>query len=309
MHELEVPRRYRTIYVCGGLGLGSTRAQDQQALRRLHEHLEPGGRLVLDNEVPYADATHWSCWPAGGRAGLPEADQPPGERRLGADGCEYALTSRLLGLDPLRQQQAWEMHAFQWRDGTLLAQERHQLTINLYFSGELVMMLERAGFHRRRGPRRVRRPPADGRPRLPGVRRHARMTQRKFKRSCVRRGGAASGCRRPGEWRRAGAADRHRAAPQEPPGGARPLAGRRFAFTHPAWHAATADLALQSSLSRSWARWSQRQCEPPHELECSAGRRVLCQWQADPLLLLDPPGDHTCARTCPVPPPSPPSCC
>ena len=146
MHELDLPRRYRTIYVCGGLGLGSTRAQDQEALRRLHEHLEPGGRLVLDNEVPYADGTHWGCWPAGRRDGLPEAAQPPGERRLGSDGFEYALQSRMLGLDPLRQQEAWEMRAFQWRDGSLVARERHQLTINLYFSGELVMMLERAGF-------------------------------------------------------------------------------------------------------------------------------------------------------------------
>src|SRR3954471_4387091 len=28
MYELDLPRRYRTIVVCGGLGLGSSRAQD-----------------------------------------------------------------------------------------------------------------------------------------------------------------------------------------------------------------------------------------------------------------------------------------
>lgn len=146
MHELDLPRRYRTIYVCGGLGLGSTREQDQQALRRLHDHLEPGGLLVLDNEVPYADASHWECWPKGRRAGLPEPDRPPSERRRGPDGCEYALQSRMLGLDVLGQQEAWEMHAYQWRDGSLVAEERSRLTVNLYFCGELVMMLERAGF-------------------------------------------------------------------------------------------------------------------------------------------------------------------
>ena len=146
MHDLDLPRRYQTIYVCGGLGLGSTRAQDQEALRRLHEHLQPGGRLVLDNEVPYADGTHWGCWPAGQRDALPEIARAPGERRLGSDGYEYALQSRMLTLDPLRQQEAWEMNAFQWRDGSLVTQERHKLTINLYFVGELVMMLERAGF-------------------------------------------------------------------------------------------------------------------------------------------------------------------
>ncbi len=146
MHELDLPRRYRTVYVCGGLGLGSTRAQDQEALRRLYEHLEPGGRLVLDNEVPYADATHWGCWPAGQGDGLPEQARSPGERRPGPDGCEYALQSRMLSLDPLRQQESWEMDAFQWSDGALVTRERHQLTVNLYFAGELVMMLERAGF-------------------------------------------------------------------------------------------------------------------------------------------------------------------
>ena len=146
MHELDLSRRYRTIYVCGGLGLGSTREQDQQALRRLFEHLEPGGRLVLDNEVPYSDATHWGLWSSGRVGALPEPQQPPGIRKLGPDGDEYALQSRMLSLDPLRQQEAWEIHAYQWRDGSLFAEECHRLTSNLYFCGELVMMLERAGF-------------------------------------------------------------------------------------------------------------------------------------------------------------------
>ncbi len=38
------------------------------------------------------------------------------------------------------------MHALQWRDGELVAEERRRLTSNLYFAGELVLMLERAGF-------------------------------------------------------------------------------------------------------------------------------------------------------------------
>lgn len=146
MHELDLSRRYRTIYVCGGLGLGSTREQDQQALRRLYDHLEPGGRLVLDNEVPYSDATQWGLWPAGQRGGLPQPSEPPGARQLGPDGDEYALKSRLIALDPLRQQETWEIHAYRWRDGALVAEERHHLTSNVYFCNELVMMIERAGF-------------------------------------------------------------------------------------------------------------------------------------------------------------------
>jgi hypothetical protein len=126
--------------------LGSTREQDQQALRRLYEHLEPGGRLVVDNEVPYSDVTHWGRWPSGGRGELPEPPQPHGARQLGPDGDEYALESRMLGLDPLRQQVAFEIHASRWQGGSLITEERHRLTSNLYFCAELVMMIERAGF-------------------------------------------------------------------------------------------------------------------------------------------------------------------
>jgi len=52
MHELDLPRTYRTIFVCGAFGLGSNRDQDLQALQRFHEYLEPGGTLLLDSEVP-----------------------------------------------------------------------------------------------------------------------------------------------------------------------------------------------------------------------------------------------------------------
>ena len=45
LHELDLPRRFRTIVCCGTFGLGSTRAQDAQALARLHDHLQPGGLL------------------------------------------------------------------------------------------------------------------------------------------------------------------------------------------------------------------------------------------------------------------------
>ena len=48
--------------------------------------------------------------------------------------------------DPLAQRETWEVRALQWRDGDLVAEERHRLTSNLYFAGELVMMLEQAGF-------------------------------------------------------------------------------------------------------------------------------------------------------------------
>ena len=146
MHELEAPRRYRTIYVCGAFGLGSTRERDFEALRRFREHLEPGGLLLVDLEVPYADARQWRYWTAEERAALPEVARPPRSRRLASDGTEYALSSRYLGLDPLEQRVSLELHVELWRDDRLEAEEDRRLDIGIYFKNELVLMLERAGF-------------------------------------------------------------------------------------------------------------------------------------------------------------------
>ena len=148
MHELDLPRRYRTIFVCGALGLGSTREQDTEGLRRLYEHLEPGGTLVVDNEVPYADAWLWQYWLKEKQTELPRPRRvpEPDERRLASDGSELALQGRLLDFDPLAQLATRELRAFRWRDGELVEEEEHLLTTTLYFKDELVLMLERAGF-------------------------------------------------------------------------------------------------------------------------------------------------------------------
>jgi SAM-dependent methyltransferase len=146
MHALELPRRYRTIVVCGAFGLGSTREQDVEALGRFHELLEPGGTLLVDIEVPYADAKQWRYWASDGRRALPEELPPPRERRLASDGAEYTLRGRAVDLDPLEQRVTLVMHAERWRDDELDAAEDRTLTINLYFRNELVLMLEHAGF-------------------------------------------------------------------------------------------------------------------------------------------------------------------
>ena len=85
-HELDIPRRYRTVFMCGALGVGSTRAEDVKAMRRVYDHLEPGGTFVLDNEVPYADAEQWKYWLPEERKRLPRPRRQPGKRRTGPTG-------------------------------------------------------------------------------------------------------------------------------------------------------------------------------------------------------------------------------
>jgi SAM-dependent methyltransferase len=147
MHELDPPRSYRTIVVCGGFAVGSDRAHDLQALSRFYEHLEPGGTLVLDNEVPYANARQWNRWLRAERAELP-LPWPDGDRdrRRASDGSELALEARLVALDPLEQHATLEIRARQWRDDRLVAEEVHELDLGLYFKNELALTLERAGF-------------------------------------------------------------------------------------------------------------------------------------------------------------------
>jgi len=148
MHDLDPPRTYRTIFVCGGFGLGSTREQDIEALGRFFENLEPGGTLVLDNENPYSPGYPWRSWRKEEGDELPRPAKPlaDAERRRGSDGAEYALESRLLDLDPLEQFATYEMRAGKWRDGELVQEEEHALRINFYFKNELLVLLERAGF-------------------------------------------------------------------------------------------------------------------------------------------------------------------
>jgi SAM-dependent methyltransferase len=148
MHELDPPRTYRTIFVCGGFGLGSDRDQDAEALRRFCENLEPGGTLVLDNENPYTSEYPWRYWVKSERSAIPRPWTPlaDAERRRGSDGAEYALQSRIVDLDPLEQSATYEMRAGMWRDGELVREEEHVLHMNNYFGNELVLLLERAGF-------------------------------------------------------------------------------------------------------------------------------------------------------------------
>jgi SAM-dependent methyltransferase len=146
LHELDPPRRYRTIVVCGVFGLGSTRAQDEQALRRLHASLEPGGLLALDIEVPWANVRRWPQWTRAEREQLPEPWPASGERSRAADGSEYEFRTRALEIDPLDQTLVLEIRAEKFSDGRLVTVEEHTLSMRMYFPTELLLLLDRAGF-------------------------------------------------------------------------------------------------------------------------------------------------------------------
>ena len=147
MHQLDLPRQYKTLFVCGGFGIGGDRQHDFEALRRFSHALEPGGVLVLDKHLPYENAKAWQYWIAEKRRELPRAWPSSGDRRQAADGTEYELRLRLLDVDPLEQLVTLQIRVEQWQAGQLIAQEEKTLKERLYFKNELLMMLEQAGFH------------------------------------------------------------------------------------------------------------------------------------------------------------------
>src|SRR5262249_40842112 len=145
LHDMELPRRYRTIVVCGVFGIGGGRRQDTLALQRFYQHLNPGGALLLDNHLPYGSAREWALWRKGGREHLPEP-WPEGVGKLPPGGSDYELHSRVVAFDPLEQQITRQMRALLWRDGQVVADDEYTLYENLYFRNELRQMLEQAGF-------------------------------------------------------------------------------------------------------------------------------------------------------------------
>lgn len=147
LHELQPPRRYRTIIICDSWGIGGSRSRDREALRRIHAALEPGGALVLSHDLPYEDAETWQRWLPGSRSGLPDAWPTSGAPRPMADGTALDLRIRLEALDPAEQRLTLGIQARHWRDAELLGLEEMRIDIALYFRAELVEAIERAGFH------------------------------------------------------------------------------------------------------------------------------------------------------------------
>jgi len=148
MHQLDLARTYRTIYIEGAFGLGGRRDYDRETLKRAYRHLEPGGALLITHHnLPYDDDEQgWAIWLPGHRGGIPGEWPAEGNRRTAADGDEIETLSRLGELDPLEQRLTYQMRARLWHVGQIVKEEEYSLRISLYFVQELRLMLDEAGF-------------------------------------------------------------------------------------------------------------------------------------------------------------------
>lgn len=144
-HELDIPRTYQSIFMCGAFGLGSSRADDLDGLRRCHAHLEAGGSLILDHYLPTSEPRAWRSW-------IEQREYPRpwptdrGAREAIADGTELDMVHRVIDFDPLELTSRRELQVRQYRGDEVIAEDTFGLTSNLYFKPEIDLMLKVAGF-------------------------------------------------------------------------------------------------------------------------------------------------------------------
>jgi SAM-dependent methyltransferase len=146
MHAFALPRRYRTIYICGSFGLAGSRDNDLETLRRCYAHLEDQGALLVNIEAEYASAEGWRLWLREHRQALPQPWPQEAQVQVAADGSEHRSHFRLVHLDPLEQRYTRQVRLEKWVSGELVGSEAYTLQGNMYFKHELLLMLRLVGF-------------------------------------------------------------------------------------------------------------------------------------------------------------------
>ena len=135
---LELARTYRTIFCCDSFGIGGSRAADELALRRVHDHLAPGGAFIFSIDLLVPGRFD-------GRS-LPEPWPDATPRARLDDGDELELLRRTASWDPEERVEVMDIRARLWRSDQLLAEEEGSLAFVHYTADELRAMLAAAGF-------------------------------------------------------------------------------------------------------------------------------------------------------------------
>ena len=146
MNAFDLPRRYKTIYICDSFGLAGSREKDMETLRRCYLHLEDDGALLLNIQAEYAFPESWALWLKDKRQALPQPWPEDSPSRLAADGSEHVGRFRVINVDPFEQSYTRQVRLEKWQSGTLIKLEEYTLRENIYFKTELLLMLRVLGF-------------------------------------------------------------------------------------------------------------------------------------------------------------------
>jgi SAM-dependent methyltransferase len=141
--RLELPRRFRTIVMCGALGLNGTRADDIAALERVHAHLVPGGEVVFDLEPGWAMPRIWGLFADWSH--LPEPWTTSGATPV-ADGAAIETDARTVSVDHAEMAFTRDVRCRLVRGGETVRTEVHRLVARFYNPHEVLGILRDVGF-------------------------------------------------------------------------------------------------------------------------------------------------------------------
>jgi len=143
-HELDLDCEFKTIISCGVFGIGTTREEDLEGLKRLKKHLISGGKFVFDFYLPSKNSNSWK-WSEEHQPNLPSKWSKPDRRDL-PDGTSLSLKTRILEFNPIDQYYIREILAEQYEDKVLAGKEQRQIRLNIYLKDEVELMLQSVGF-------------------------------------------------------------------------------------------------------------------------------------------------------------------
>ncbi|KMK75584.1 class I SAM-dependent methyltransferase [Alkalihalobacillus pseudalcaliphilus] len=133
LRELSLPHKYEAIIIpAGSLLLIENREDSIQVLKKLYEHLEVGGKLLLDLFIP---------------DDLFQASQFEGASTFHSiNGDIITMEEKLIKVDWLNQFKVSYLKYEKWRQGALIQTELQRFGLRWYGVEEFKLILENIGF-------------------------------------------------------------------------------------------------------------------------------------------------------------------
>ncbi len=134
LEELDLPLQFQTIYIpsCAFMFITDP-VQAAQTLRRLHEHLVPGGQLILSSFLPYQEMMSGQF-------------ERHCVRDVGVDAVTHITMYQTVEYDFVKQLRTCVLEFELWHIGMLQTQEQHTFIYRWYGVEELSAMMRTAGF-------------------------------------------------------------------------------------------------------------------------------------------------------------------
>ncbi|AZU62482.1 class I SAM-dependent methyltransferase [Neobacillus mesonae] len=133
LRELSLPYKYEAIIIpAGSLLLIENREDSIQVLKKLYEHLETGGRLILDLFLP-DDNPHVGSFEGTSTFNV-------------SNGDIITMEGKLVEVDFLNQYKVSYLKYEKWRKGKLIQTELQRFALRWYGVEEFKLVLEKIGF-------------------------------------------------------------------------------------------------------------------------------------------------------------------